>query len=280
MQNELYKEERNLIDSKNPPKSLFTIEYTHATYTHDDTYPFHYHDWYELYFMQEGSCTYRIGKKKYRVNKGDWIFVPPNVLHKVFYNTSPHGRILIYFSRDYLSTQILTRINDFKSNPVYKPKPEDSEFMHSIVSKLLREFSNPDEFSAEMYKNFLFELFVLFISKPSFAPSENEKDLVIAHVMDYINCNYAESLSLELLADMNGISTGYLSRRFKAVTGLSVSEYVRMIRIRQAKLLLIKTNDSISEISDKCGFNDSNYFSYVFKEEEKVSPLKYRKAHS
>ena len=283
MPKEIFKETRNLVDNDHPPKSIFSIEYKHGTYTFDNNHPFHYHDWYEFYYLKKGCCTYHIGTKRYIVNEGDWLFIPPKQAHKVLYHSSPHERYLMYFSKDFLPLVLDESINHFIANPVYTPHPEDAERMVSITHKILHEFNNPDAYSASLYKVYLIELFVSIIRTPSYRPNnpiEGEKDLLIAHILDYISYNYAQNISLEDLASENDISASYLSRNFKLATGFNLSEYVRRVRINQAKKLLVETNDSISAISAKCGFNDSNYFSYVFKESEHISPLKYRKTYS
>ena len=283
MAKDIFKEIRTPLIVETVPKSIFTIEQKLATFTFDNNHPFHYHDWYELYYIKQGSCIYYIGKKKYLVNEGDWVFIPPKTDHKVLYISVPHERWLMYFSKDYLPLELDVGIRKFVKNPIYTPNPEDDERMFDILMKAYNEFSNEDEYSAALYKSYLVELFANFVRKPTYRsnkPDEKETDIFITHIMDYIKYNYAQNISLNNIAAENDISVSYLSKKFKTATGYNLSEYVRAIRINQAKKLLLETDDSISEISEKCGFNDSNYFSYVFKQLENISPLNYRKLHS
>ena len=96
-------------------------------------------------------------------------------------------------------------------------------------------------------------------------------------VASYIHAHYQDDLSLEGLAQQFGISTSYLSHRFKAVTGFSVTDYVQMTRIRNAQALLINTNIPITEISEPCGFNCFSQFNRVFRKHIGLSPSLYRK---
>lgn len=73
------------------------------------------------------------------------------------------------------------------------------------------------------------------------------------------------------------ISKYYFCRQFKERTGLTIMNYVLKTRIILAKNELKKTELSISEISQKYGFSSVSYFCRVFKEEERCSPLQYRK---
>lgn len=279
MQKDIYKDTNNLINRANPPKSLFTIEGKCAEYMIDDSYPYHYHDWYELYYLKHGNGFYRIGKREYKIQSGQWAFIPSGYLHKTVYNTSPHERFLIYFSKDYLSHRILAKMNVLIEHPIYAPEGDDVKKMLGLIDKIQEEFNNPDEFSPSIYKNALFEILLYFIRKPN-VQKVRESDIYISHVIDYVNKNYSRELTLEILSDVVSISPSYLSRKFKEHMGLGLSSYIRLIRVRQAKRLLTETKMPISEISEKCGFSDSNYFSYVFNREENVSPVKYRKSTS
>lgn len=281
MPKDIFKETRTPLINDDEPKSLFTVERKAETFTFDNNHPFHYHNWYELYYLQQGSCTYYIGNHKYSMNEGDWVFVPPSVEHKVVYLSSPHVRYLVYFTKDYLPLMFGTDIKNFFSHPVYTPPAENAERVWSILAKMYDEFLEPDEYSVALNKGYLMEIFVEFLRNPTERSEGNfEQDIFIAHILEYISYNYSQNISLERIAVENDISVSYLSRRFKKATGLNISEYVRMIRINQAKRLLVETDDSIHMISEKCGFNDSNYFSYVFKEHENVSPLNYRKNYT
>jgi len=66
---------------------------------------------------------------------------------------------------------------------------------------------------------------------------------------------------------------------FKKETGLNFSEYVTLVRLNYAEELLCQPGKkSITEIACACGFNESNYFSYRFKEKYSVSPLQFAKS--
>ena len=164
---DLFKEQRNLLDSSNPPKSLFTIELEERDdLMFNKTYPFHFHDWYELYYLQDGSCTYHLDKKSYLVNKGDWIFIPPKAPHKVLYHSGSHQRCLIYFSKDYIPPEILPHIDTLIADPIFSPSPAMAGELDSagfLAQKILAEFKNSTEFSTALIKCYLLELFVLFL---------------------------------------------------------------------------------------------------------------------
>lgn len=98
----------------------------------------------------------------------------------------------------------------------------------------------------------------------------------IQKAIKYLNENYAKDLAVMDIADFLEISESSLTKSFKQETGYSVLEYLKMIRIYQAKHLLRNTNLKIYEISEQVGYKTSQYFSQVFIKSVGVNPLDYR----
>lgn len=100
----------------------------------------------------------------------------------------------------------------------------------------------------------------------------------VACAVDYISKHISERLSLGEVAAIAKVSTGHLSRRFKAEIGVGFADYVASARLDRAETMLRERPEmSITEIAFSSGFNDSNYFSDKFKKRFGVSPLKYKK---
>ena len=72
------------------------------------------------------------------------------------------------------------------------------------------------------------------------------------------------------------MSYGHFSRSFKRVTGANIKDYLNTIRVNRAQKALIGTNDSISEICKKCGFNTVSYFISIFRRITGTTPAVYR----
>lgn len=96
-------------------------------------------------------------------------------------------------------------------------------------------------------------------------------------ICHYIRRHYSLELTADLICEKFLCSKSYLSHTFKKHTGKSFREYLTDIRLHYARQLLEHSTLSVTQISFSVGFNDSNYFSGVFKQKEGVSPLKYRK---
>lgn len=92
----------------------------------------------------------------------------------------------------------------------------------------------------------------------------------------YIDQNYKEKLSIELLCNHFFCSRGTLINNFKKSYGKTINGYLTEVRIEHAASLLALTANPISEIAEQCGFSDQNYFAKVFFKLKNKTPTEYR----
>ncbi|MED3563182.1 response regulator [Bacillus xiapuensis] len=95
---------------------------------------------------------------------------------------------------------------------------------------------------------------------------------------DYIESNYADSITLESVAEYVELSPFYFSKLFKDRFGMTFIDYLTEIRIKEAKAQMDDPAKSLKEICYSIGYKDPNYFSRVFKKLTGTSPTEYRKA--
>lgn len=93
----------------------------------------------------------------------------------------------------------------------------------------------------------------------------------------YIQKHLEEDISIDQICSTLHISRSQLCRIFKALTGNTFCEYLKQQRLRKGRALLTSTDMTIEEISSKCGFQSSAYFSTVFKAEIGLTPSVFRK---
>lgn len=105
---------------------------------------------------------------------------------------------------------------------------------------------------------------------------QNDIDQAIRFVIEYINKNYAEPLTIEDLLEKIHISKSYFSQLFKKATGTTFSDYLRDVRINRAKQLLRETELPVPWISEQVGYSDERYFRKVFRAVAGCSPNEYR----
>lgn len=149
------------------------------------------------------------------------------------------------------SSEIVNRI--YKIYDIYKHGKKVSEAIQSAyISRILGEF----------FKN------------PS--TDSTDKNSIIEKVINHIEENYDQDLSIGELAKVAGLSEFYFSRLFKKQTGYTLHEYIIKTRIVNAKIFLKSTNMSLREIAFKCGFANESSFSNTFKKITDLTPGAFR----
>lgn len=106
---------------------------------------------------------------------------------------------------------------------------------------------------------------------------ENEDHTIIVELIEYVARNYRYDISLkELACHKYFINPSYLSRLFKAKTGMNFSKYLIDCRMKRARELLCDTDFKINEIADCVGYNDTSYFIHTFRKYYHMTPEQYR----
>lgn len=242
----------------------------------------HYHRGHELYYLMRGHTKYFIGSDIYYLKRGNMVFVPKGVLHITDNEECIDlTRVLVTFTDDMLDEYTMHYLEELYNDKfVFFPDehlPKIEELLHKMALESNRKSSDKDY----LIKLYIKELLVLIsryrIHKANVQLSDAQ--IIMKEVTDYISANYDKQLSEEEISKKFAMSRSHFSRKFRSVTGLSYSEYVTNVRITNAETLLRESRLSITDIAQRCGFNDSNYFAAVFKRLKGITPYKYSRLY-
>ncbi|MBL1227167.1 response regulator transcription factor [Enterococcus sp. BWR-S5] len=133
---------------------------------------------------------------------------------------------------------------------------------------------------AEIRKgNTIVELRCLFdeiLEKTKGQTDQKRYSETVQHAIDIITNDYTEEISLKSAAESLHLSVVYLGQIFKKETELSFNQYLNHVRIKKAQHLLLHTQQTINEISEAIGYNNTNYFSKMFKKLNGITPKEFR----
>lgn len=101
---------------------------------------------------------------------------------------------------------------------------------------------------------------------------------LIQRVINHIDMNLSEALSLRQLSELFSINSSYLSSTFGKEMGITITNYINQQKVRFAITLLNKTDDQIQDIASQVGIHDVNYFIKVFKKIVGMTPKEYRES--
>ena len=117
-----------------------------------------------------------------------------------------------------------------------------------------------------------------YLEAPGVAEGEELlcRNTSVQKMLDYLRTHYHNDISLQDLADLCGINTGYAGQLIKNETGENFSRYLTQIRMDQAEKLLLTTDITVGEIARMVGYNDYFYFAKVFKKQTGMTPSAFR----
>ncbi|GGF02185.1 hybrid sensor histidine kinase/response regulator [Flavobacterium limi] len=138
---------------------------------------------------------------------------------------------------------------------MYLSKPFDMDILRSSLVRLINS------------RQIMFNKFYNGITPKAKEKTTTLDNEFIKNILSYITENLSETeLSVEILASKVFLSRSQLYRKIKTLTGVSVNEFIRNVRLEKAKELIELGNDNITEISYKVGFSSPSYFTKCYKE--------------
>lgn len=234
----------------------------------------HRHDFYSLVWFTQGSGFYVIDMQEYDIVPNRMFLVSPKQIHNWDYSQNSEGYILICDS----TLALELNLNEVAS---YINIGNNQSSIESIFIHLLTETEHNDSLTNENIKTGILYLYSILqrlakenqVVKPVFDRTISKLKQIIFEDPHFTK--------IEGYADKIGISVENLNTICKDYTGVSAKQYILDLKVTEAKRLLIYTSNNINEIAFSLGFEDSSYFSRIFRKRTSLSPsdflLKYRK---
>lgn len=254
----------------------------------DIKFEYHHHDFSKIVILIDGDLTYYIEGKAYILKPWDILFINKNEIHKPVVNPDKYyERIVIWLNPDFMAKYAQGN-NDLlkcfevaiKNNyNLLRLNMKSIEIIKNII-KDIQSCDNSNEFGSEILKESLFVQLMVLMNR-LFLNSDKNRDMediqydkTIEGVLNYINSNLENDLSIDTIASKFFISKYYLMRKFKNQIGSSIHNYIIQKRLILAKSL-ISEGLTMSNVCSKCGFNDYSSFVRAFKKVYGVSPSNY-----
>jgi YesN/AraC family two-component response regulator len=249
----------------------------------------HIHDCYELFYFISGDVTYYIEGQAYQLEPHDMIVTNRRELHRIVFHTQePYERKFIHLKPELLSFLQGEDYSLFqyleKRKLGYYNKISAKEVISSGISSIwnkIEEATKEDTLENHLLIKLLVSQMLIEINKTYsrnkhiIMDSFDNNDKVVS-VLEYINGNMEQKLTLDVLEDLFFINKYYLCHIFKQSTGFTVNEYIAYKRIMKAQELLSQ-NIPVLEVADLVGYGDYSNFYKSFKRITGSSPKKYEK---
>jgi signal transduction histidine kinase/ligand-binding sensor domain-containing protein/DNA-binding response OmpR family regulator len=148
---------------------------------------------------------------------------------------------------------------------VYLTKPFNIRYLMAHLHQII-------DSRQKLYSRFSQDVYLM----PSMIASNALDEAFLQKAIDYIIKNLQDTqLGVDSVAGLFNLSRMQVYRKIKGLTGKSVVEFIRMVRMKQAIKLMDTHKFTLSEIAFEVGFNSSSYFTRCFKEEYNKTPSEY-----
>lgn len=162
---------------------------------------------------------------------------------------------------------------------IWELTSQEYEFIRRLAISVEYDLEEqPDNFWTLRVRHFLKDILFMGIADfyHNFREEEIFKDQLVASVVQYCRENLMTKINLSMILKEFSVNKNQLNVAFDNEVGMTCMEYVEKMRINYSKRLLDEQNWSISEISEKIGYDDTNYYSKVFKKHIGMTPSEYR----
>ena len=251
-----------------------------------DQYSEHMHSSVEVILPLQGVCCCTISGEEYVVTDTEVMFIPPNTCHTLSMDEGSSRNLILFDLESLAGLRGFSAIQSMAQGVIHLKQESGicGEARQMLFEMMDRYYARPPLLNLICY-SYLLQIYVLMgreylaaHSQPEETSARNEDNswLAINRVVEYINVNYAEAITLDSIASVAGFSKYYFSRLFTKYTGTSFSHYLLRKRISVAAHLLSSTGLPVVQVSMQSGFTSLSTFNRTFKELHGCTPTEYR----
>lgn len=263
------------------PAELYTVDFRHPQYV----MPAHWHKEFEILRVLSGTFTAYLNGQKYILNRGDILIISGGTLHRgdpesCIYECLVFDINMLKRRKNDAAGQYLSPLINGDAvckNPILPDNADLSDTVESLFSVMK---SKKEYYELRVYSLMFFMLSLLFSAK-HIVPAENKnnekKAQTVISLLNWIDENFTEEITLKKLSQLSGYSEKYVCRIFKEYTSRTPINYINELRIEKVCHEIAVNNLSVTHAAYDSGFNDLSYFCRLFKTYKGLTPTEYRK---
>ena len=251
----------------------------------------HVHDSFEILHCVEGEFALLLSNQPYKLHRGDLALIDPMEVHTTEALTDGDNRYYvlkfapeILYSADQPFYELGTIVPYLRLGDSHQKVFTLAELrkggMDTAMADVYREFTNRDYGYALAIRTLISGLFLWILRKWHQSTQREAMDDAVsgqfAMALQYIEENYAQEITMAQVANACDMSYTAFSRFFSRYAHKGFAETLTQLRVKKAMQLLITTDVSVTDVAMRTGFSTTSYFIQRFKEQNGVTPLKYR----
>jgi len=241
----------------------------------------HLHKSFEFIFVEKGTLKVSVNKEDYSVGAGSAVMVFPYEVHSIKGDEDTVYFVAV-FSMDLCESFYNYSEKSIPESHIFAPEKEVVEYLKHYIMKPqdeLIDFKKVPDVPFFYLKSCLYALCGSFTNKVNFTDSPRNT-MLTEEILDYIEKNYQQDITLKTLSDAICYDYHYISRIFNETFKMNFKVLVNQYRCEKAAILLANTGKTVSDIALSCGFQSVRSFNRVFSEYSSLTPSDYRKSSS
>lgn len=278
--------------TKEFPFEIFEVYYDDLCNYNIGFIRWHWHKEVQISIVLKGSSEFDFLDKSLQISEGNGVFINSNNLHQIKPVTSDNIVIDIIFDPMLIGGNGLSIIDKKYIYPIVNNTNLNFAFLDKSIKwnrKVIEKLISIYDYYKE--QNFGYELLIksnlcslwldigenLIPNLKFDSAINNYEGERMKRIIGYIHDNYSKDISLSDIASSVHISKSECCKCFKKHLKMSPFEYLMQYRIIEASNILRYSNKTVSEIMNLVGFNNSSYFTKIFKRFTNYTPREYRK---
>ncbi|MDA3900654.1 MAG: AraC family transcriptional regulator [Spirochaetes bacterium] len=240
--------------------------------------PAHSHPAYMVIYNLYAQCDIKIGSKVYTPPPFSVSVYSPGLKHQELINETFNRYYAIMIDPE-LFEKAAKKITDsipFFDGQYFEPNDNYIFYIREFISE---HFQNTSASKTQLpvLATRITHLTVSGLLNPIENPEINYAHPDINSAIEFMYQNFCENIDIDSIADSCHYSSSHFSRLFKSETGQSPAHFLKNIRLKKARQLLVSSDRSITDIAFLSGFNSSAYFTAAFAQRFGIAPSQVRK---
>jgi AraC family transcriptional regulator len=235
--------------------------------------PRHWHDFPHFYFVLRGACTETNERTTRLCKPWSLVFLPAGAAHSNHYHDAGTRTFDIQLDPCWLS-----RLREHLGG-LDHPCSFLGGLAAQIAAGIYAEFQTMDTASPLAIEGLALAL-LAETTRCRAAVPDRKPPRWLREARELFNSQFAEKLSLEAVAQAVDVHPTHLAREFRQRYRFTVGDYVRDLRIEEARRELSTSDAPVAEIALAAGFSDQSHFTRVFKRHTGLTPTEFRRSFS
>lgn len=253
----------------------------------------HWHHEIQFCVVIQGEVEFFVNQTRFVLKKGDGIFVNTNQLHmarnlgnadSTYICLDLNPRLISGFMGSIVQTKYVDPY--LKNSKMTACLLQPDESWQAVILDLLMSIhklfhsNERDEMQICIWLSIVWHTLVTSYADCTPQPATSSISPQVRKMLEYIRANYGSPITLEQISSQASLAKSTCCREFKKQTGCTIFDHILNIRLQEASRLLLTSTMSITEVSMRCGFSNSSYFTKEFRLKTGLSPSAYRKEKS